>query len=61
MKRAPHGFKEGDRVRNGVAGALVVAVISDDFLVVQYDGSTAVADRVTELAIYFVKDDRGQE
>ena len=44
MSYAPHAFKVGDRVRNGSAGALVV---------VQYDETTDLSDRVIECSCYF--------
>ena len=45
-----HGFKVGDRVRNGAAVATVIALIADDALRVLYDGET---ESTVELAAYF--------
>ena len=53
MSYAPHAFKVGDRVRNGSAGALVLELLADDFLVVQYDETTDLSDRVIECSCYF--------
>lgn len=45
-----HGFRVGDRVRNGSARATVVELIADDALRVLYDGDT---DTTLEIAAYF--------
>lgn len=45
-----HGFKVGDRVRNGAASATVIALIADDALRVLYDGDD---EPTTEIAAYF--------
>lgn len=50
----PHEFKIGDRVRNGSAGARVVELLADDFLVVEYDNALDLSDRVIECSCYFV-------
>lgn len=45
-----HGFRVGDRVRNGDARATVVGLISDDALSVLYDGDD---EPTIEIAAYF--------
>lgn len=45
-----HGFKVGDRVRNGYAKATVIALTADDALRVLYDGAT---ETTVEIAAYF--------
>lgn len=45
-----HGFKVGDRVRNGAAKATVIDLVADDALRVLYDGN---AETTVEIAAYF--------
>jgi len=45
-------FKQGDRVCNGMAHAVVVRTIADDFLEVIYDRDTD-NEKTTECAAYF--------